>query len=348
MGMTEKSKDKTQAQSDSDSLDRLSLSIVPLTTSTLKNARLIKNGRMETAVELHNDPISGSLQIKPEDISEAFKGAEKDQQIITALSELNSYDVYSMRSSLKQLGIPVSDDALKLSDTMKAALNGYALEFVRPLVERIFGSANADVDASEGGESLNRILKDSDVGRVRRNLATITNRTGIPTDEIPTFLEMYSDVFLSVAYYRHCYAAVEPDVQRFMIWVKELEKHRDVMTSPQTMNSCKKVEATMKFLSASIRERFAKFHTSFEVFWDNISKKAFDELRQQIEENHTSMGAVLCGLGVKMNNWTQAFPDNTVGGPAKRAKFVMTEMEPGIEKLKMMENEARRNVGLPV
>lgn len=344
--MTEKSKDKHL--SDRDAIDKLSLSIVPLSSNTLKNARLIKNGRMETAVELHNDPISGSLQIQPEDIAEAFKGAEKDQEIITALAELQSYDVYSMRSSFKKLGIPVSEEALKLSDTMKTALNGYALDFVRPLVERIFGSAHGEIDVSGGGDSLNKILKDSDAGRVRRNLQVITSRTGIPTDEIPTFLEMYSDVFLSVAYYKHCFETVGPDVERFQLWIKELEKHRDVTASPQAMNSCKKVEAALKYVTASIRERFAKFNSSFEVFWDNISKKSFDELRQQIEENHNSMGAVLCGLSVKMKNWAHEFPDNTVGGPQKRVKFIMTEMEPGIEKLKIMENEARRSVGLPV
>lgn len=351
MGMTEKQKDKNGGQAqqhDRDALDRLSLAIIPLSTATLKNARLIKNSRMQTTVELHNDPISGSLQINPEDISEAFSGAESDQAIIAALAALHSYDVYSMRSSFKKLGIPVGDDSLSLSDSMKSALNNYSSEFVRPLVEKIFGSGHLDVDTTDHHASLKKLLEDSDVARVKRNLQTITSRTGIPIDEIPAFLESYSDVFLSVAYYKHCFESIGGDIQRFNLWIKELQSLRDVTSSPTSMASCKKVEQSLKMISTSIRERLDKFQNGFETFWSNINKKSFDDLRQQIEDNHASMGSVLCGLVVKMRNWSQNFPENTVGGPQKRVKFVIADMEPGLENLKALENDARKQLGLTI
>lgn len=342
--MVEKTKQKHLT--DTDKIDTLSLSVVPLTSNTLRNARLIKNSRMETAVELHHDPISGSLLLKPEDIAQTFAGAERDQEIIAALAALNSYDVYSMRTSFKKLGIQVQDSSLSLSETMKLALNQYAIEFIRPLLERIFGD---DPDHSDiSGASLEKILRDSDPAKVKKNLQTITERTGIPVDEIPTFIENYSDVFLSVAYYRHYFESIGTDIDRFLLWIKDLQKYRDVTSSPQTFTSCKKVEHSLRVVSASIRERLGKFQANFEAFWGNINKSSFDNLRKQIENNHTSMGSVLCGLVVKMQNWTHEFPDNTVGGPQKRAQFIMTEMEPGMEKLRLLENEARKQINMPI
>lgn len=348
--MSDKPADKTKygktkpVNTDMDSIDTLSLSMMPLSSNTLKGARLIKNSRMETAVELHNDPISGSLQIQPEDIADAFAGCEEDQAIIRKLAGLHSYDVYSLRTSLKKLGIESSDPtALELSGEMKESLNEYTAAFTRPLIEKIFGAGRVDI---ADGEGLQKIFRDPDIARVRENLKIMTQSTGIPLADIPKFLEEYSDVFLSVAYYRSSFESVAGEIERFLFWTHELKGLRDVSSSPQTMASCRKVEDALKFLSTSIRERLARFQTGFESFWTDINRESFVRLRAQIEENHSSMGAVLCGLLVKMRCWAKEFPDNSVGGPAKKAKFVMTELEPGIEKLKLMETEARTKLGL--
>jgi hypothetical protein len=341
----DKNKDSKSAASDIDAIDKLSLSMIPLNSTTLKGARLIKNARMETAVELHNDPISGSLQIQPEDISEAFSGAESDQQVITALAALNSYDVYSMRASLKKMNIEVSDSALELSASMKLALGNYTREFTRPLVEKIFGSSHLDIEMSDG-ESLQKIFRDSDAARVRHNLQIITTRTGIPMEEIPAFFQSYSDVFLSVAYYRYSFESIGGNIDRFLVWIKDLQKQRDVTSSGQTVNSCRKVEENLRFLSTSMKERLNLFNAGFETFWVDINRRSFDDLRNQVEENHNSMGGVLCGLIVKMRNWAVEFPDNNAGGPQKRIKFVVSEMEPGLDKLRQLELDARKTLGL--
>src|SRR5947209_6214226 len=107
--MTDKTKDSKGKGgkppiSDKDAIDALPLSMIPLSSNTLKSARLIKNSRLETAVELHNDPISGSLQIRPEDVADSFPLNVGDHEIIANLSKLHSYDVYSLRTSLKKLG----------------------------------------------------------------------------------------------------------------------------------------------------------------------------------------------------------------------------------------------------
>ncbi|MDD9901488.1 MAG: hypothetical protein OXT65_10950 [Alphaproteobacteria bacterium] len=346
--MSDKDTDKTDKKptnGERDSLDSLSLSMIPLGSNTLKNAKLIKNSRLETAVELYNDPIAGSLQIYPEDIADQIAASERDQEIINQLAGLHSYDVYSLRSSLKKLGIETEETAsLELSKDMKEALSDMTVQFTRPLIERIFG--DGAINASDA-QALQKIFRDPDVKRVRDNLRQMQEATGIPLEEIPKFLEEYSDIFLSVAYYKYSFDNVGRDIDRFMKWVKELRNHRDVSSTPQTAAHCKNVEDHLSFIIDSIRERLVKFQVSFEVFWQNISRESFEELRAQIEENHSSMGSVLCGLSVKMNGWAEAFPDNNVGGPQKRAKYVVTEIEPGLERLRKEEATARSNLGMP-
>jgi len=327
--------------SDRDAIDALPLAMIPLSSSTLKSARLIKNSRLETAVEIHNDPITGSLQIAPEDIVQARAGSAEDQAIVTKLSMLPSYDVYSLRSSLRRLGIDVDDTVLELSDNMKDTLSKYSQEFTRPLLRHIFGEGD-EPDA----DSLMKIFNDPDKTRVTQRLRLMADKTGMPLTEIPTFLADYSDVFLSVAYYRHTFQGIVPDINRFWLWLSDLRTQREVATAHKTLASCKKVEDSLRFLSTSIRERLTKFQNGFEGFWGDINRPSFEKLRSEIEENHAGMGAVLCGLVVKMRNWSHEFPDNAIGGPLKRSQYVITELEPGLEHLKTMENEARARIGL--
>lgn len=347
-GMTGEIKDNNQLFSkakEQDSLDKLALSIIPLSSNALKNARLIKNTRMETTVELLHDPIAGSLQVKPDDIATSITSTTaRDQAIIRALATLNSYDVYSLRASLKRLGVEVDDQKkLDLTDEMKSALHHYMLAFTRPLVDRIFGYEAAE----ENNEDIRNLLNDPDVVRVRENLRMMSEGTGIPLEDIPHFLSSYSDVFLSVAYYRHSFETLSDEIDRFLEWIGDLQQNRDIKSSPRMVNSCRNTEDIVSKLTLSVRERMSRFNKAFHMFWSDINRESFEQLRKQVEENHDGMGAVLCGLLVKIRSWAYEFPDNGVGSPAKRVTFVMTEIEPGLEKLKIFENEARKSIGLP-
>jgi hypothetical protein len=342
----DKDKSVKKANADKDAIDTLPLSDIPLTSNTLKNTKLKKNARMETTVEIYSDPLSGSLQISPHALADFMTVSPLDQNIINSLAGLHSFDVYSLRSNLKRLGVEPTDiDALELSDDMKDRLADYCLGFIRPLVEKIFGQGRADLDNKD---ALQNILRDPNIARVRENLKVMSEKTGIPIEDIPNFFKEYSDVFLSVAYYRYSFESVGKDIDRFLSWVSEVQSHRDVSSSPKTLAQCRQVATAMRFLAGSIRERLDQFQSSFEKFWADINADSFRHLRRQVEENHASMGSVLCGLVVKISLWKKEFPDNAKGSPATRAKFVVTELEPGIMRLKDLENEACGKLGLGV
>lgn len=323
---------------DSDNIDKLPLSMIQLSSATLKSAQLVKNAQMETMVELHSDPLSGSLQIRPQDIGQSFAISQEDQATINKLATLKSYDVFSLRGNLERLGVKADEKALELSEPMKSRLSSFEAEFTRPLILNIFGDGTEDFNDKE---ILQKLFRDPDVRLVQARLKIMSQKIGIPVEEIPAFLKNYADLFQSGAYYRKSFDDLKPDIDRFWPWLAELKSHREVASSQSALMSCRRVEEALKFLCQSVEERLTEFRGSFETFWRNMNKKSFERLRRQIEGNHPGMGAVLCGVTVKMRDWSKNFPDNNTGGIATRLKHVTGKMEPGLAQLKDSENDAR-------
>lgn len=323
-----------------DAIDSLPLSIIPLKTNSLKSAKLVKNARMETMIELFHDPVAGSLMIEPSRLSETYgnkEDVERDQEILMQLSELPSYDVYSLRGTLRKLGLEtVPVDALELSDDMKDALATYTGSFIRPVIMNIYGKEFLSQGQTK---NLMDIFKGTDSQVVMGNLSMMSQKTGIPVDQIPDFLQKYSDTFLSIAYFRFTYDTVLPEVQRCIEWLDETKSYRDIKAMPGTYQGVERMQRALTQLSTAISARMDKLNRSFEAFWADINQESFNRLQLNITNNYPALGAILCGLSVKMKLWSNVFPNNAAGNPHKRGTFVKTELEPGVDALLKIEQD---------
>ena len=85
---------------DRDSLHILPLEILPLETPSLNRARLIKNVRPKSVIELFKDADTGSGQIDIEDLPHQFNwdmsDPPDDMVMLRKVGMLPSYDVYSL------------------------------------------------------------------------------------------------------------------------------------------------------------------------------------------------------------------------------------------------------------
>ena len=189
---------------DSDAIDRLPLSILPIKTKGLGDACLVKNHELEGVIELFSDDRAGSGQIRTNKLPEIFsfdKGNERDLDIISELSALPSFDVYSLRVELRGLGIDVDEQKyLRLSQDKADELATYMQIFTRPLVSAVYGQQ--DTQGENFGEIL-KMLSEPQVEMARQNLMIMSDSFGIKLGEIPLFLEEYGDTYLSLAYYTH-------------------------------------------------------------------------------------------------------------------------------------------------
>lgn len=139
--------------SDRDSLHILPLYILPLETVALKRARLIKNVRLKGVIELFEGEQTGSGQIAVEDMAAEFEWPEDkprpDLIMLRKLALASSYDVYSLRLTLRELEIPVNNyDELRLSENKARELSEYMTSFTRPLIMQIYGGDDVSIQFS--------------------------------------------------------------------------------------------------------------------------------------------------------------------------------------------------------
>ncbi|CAK0745479.1 DUF3150 domain-containing protein [Azospirillaceae bacterium] len=325
-----------------DSLHILPLSILPLETPGLQRASLIKNVRLETVVEMFNDSAAGSGQVSPKDVPIYFESypAEilHDMAIINKISRLNSFDVYSLRIELRRLQINVNDCAqLTLSEKKKAELTTYMREFTHPLIKYVYGNDFMKInDVSD----IIRLFAHPNRDEAIRNLKIMADRLGVELHEIPSFLEEYGDIFLSLAYFRRCIDQIVPEIEKFIEWARECRNHNEIKRNPMLVRTIDDIIKDLIDISTSITGRFENFDKRSKDFWNDINADTFRKIRSLITAHHVTIGGVLCGLAVKMNLWKLRFARGS-GGPNKRVEFIKSEVLPGLSHIKALENSGR-------
>ncbi len=330
------------ANTDTDSLHILPLDGMPITTPALRRARLIRNGRLQTMVELYAGTDMGSGQITIEDVGKEFGWARlpphPDLVLLRKLAALASYDVYSLRILLRDHGIAVSSiDALRLSSAKAAELTTYMSEFTRPLLTQIYG---ADASPCQSFDDLIGLFRDPDVKRAREKLVMMAEQLGIDIADIPKFLEDYGDIFMSVSYYRSCLDAIEPAAECFLDSLREMQGSRQLKQDADLMQTCEAMQRSVTGLMTSIGNLLGHFEHSTDGMWDNLTAERFRQLESTIRSYHTTIGGVLCALSVKIHAWSRVFPERHASGLMRRAEFVLLEMRQGFEIIHTMKDRA--------
>ncbi len=324
---------------DMDSMFILPLSILPVTTPMLQTARLIKNSRLQSMVELFYDRQTGSGQVTVDDLP-GICGWPTDEihpdlAMLRKLSFIPSYDVYSLRICLREQNIPVNDsESLRLSPEKAQELARYMIMFTRPLTKMIYGDDSATV---ESYDDLLKMFRDPNVEKARERLFAMAKTLNIDVMEVPRFLENYGDTFMSLSYFRHCLERLAPYFTAALEALTPIRKHFQLRQNPNLMRVCDHVEEVINSVTASITGRLELFERRTHQMWDNINQEEFRTVKTMIERQHLTIGAALCGLTVKMNAFARAFPHARAGGPIKRADFMVGEMMQGLEVIRDAE-----------
>ena len=325
--------------SDMDSMFVLPLSIIPLTTPALQTAKLIQNVRLRSVIEIFSDSQTGSGQLDVEALPGMF-GWQVDQvhpdlAILRRLALLPSYDIYSLRISLREHGISVNNfSALSLSPDKAKELTKYMVLFTRPLVKMIYADDAINI---ESYDDLMKLFKDPDIRKARARLEQMATNLNVEIYDVPRFLEDYGDTFLSLSYFRHCLDRLEPYFTACVESMEPIRKHFQLKQDVNLMKACDLIEEVINSISASITGRLEVFERRTNEMWANITQDEFRSVKTMIERYHVTIGAALCGLSVKMNCYARMFPRSNTGGPVKRADFMISEMLQGIELIRDTE-----------
>ncbi|MEQ8604142.1 MAG: hypothetical protein RIB45_12570 [Marivibrio sp.] len=328
-----------------DSLHILPLCIVPLQTPGLRRARLVKNNRIETMVELFKDQQAGSGQIALPDLPGFFPGADpetfkKDLAIVERLARAPSFDVYSTRITLRNLDIQVDrQEHLQLSDDKKLELTERMKSFTAPLIRNVYGQ---EVDGVEDAGDLSAMLRNPDKEEALRRLTTLAEKLNVNLEDIPRFVEDYGDVFLSLAFFQETLDKMVPGLDLFLGWTEDLRASWQIKNDRAQDRILKQIIADLSDISGSITGRFESFDRKTKDFWEDVSAERFKEVRDLVTAHHMTVGGVLCGLNLKLDHWRERFPDRHAGGPQQRIEFCFSEILPGLDYIKQLETRAAR------
>lgn len=332
---------ETYSDEEKDALHILPLSIIPLQTAGMRRPRLIKNSRFDTVVELFKDSRSGSGQIDVAGLSDFFDSSAPtfiaDRTIIEALALAPSFDVYSLRLTLRSHNIKVDEsEHLCLSPQMQEKLTDYMQIFTRPLVQKVFGHGTREVSSAS---EIFAMFREVDRDEALRRIKAISDALGLDMDQIPGFLEDYGDIFLSLSYFKRYLDAIRPACEELAAWIHEGVVDTHMRHNKDAMKACELVKVELDSTLAFIAQRFKAFDEASRGFWVDLSKDRYAELRQLIQSHHHTVGGVLCGLSVKVDRWSQDFP-NGGGSPNKRFDWLVAEMVPGLDKIRTLQKEA--------
>lgn len=326
---------------DRDTLHTLALKYMPLNNPALKRARMIKNSRLESVIELYRDRDIGSGQIEIEKLPQQLGVnalSPEEFRLVRRLALMPSYDVYSLRVALREEGIKVEDhEALRLSPAKTKELSAYMKSFTRPLMRQIYGDEGGEIDSFEDVVGL---FRDPDVQKARHRLTVMAAKLGIDIFAIPRFLEDYADIFLSLSYYKQCLDEVTPKVYEFFDSLKDLRKSHQARSNAQLMEACKNMEVTFTELLTSVTGRLESFDRHTKDMWEDLSAERFRKIETVIKAFHRMMGGILCALTVKMDAWTELFPTSRAGSPGRRADFILNDLQYGMRKIREFESSS--------
>ena len=183
------------------------------------------------------------------------------------------------------------------------------------------------------------MFKNPDRDQAMENLKKLATRLNVALPEIPRFLEDYSDIFLSLAYFKNSFDNIVPRITVFFEFMEELRGNYRLKHDRNLVETLLFVENTLNNVTASITGRFESFQRHSNEMWSDINAESFSRVKRIISSHHSTIGGVLCGLAVKMSMWNDRFADGR-DGPQARADFMLSEMRHGIEKIVEVEASA--------
>ena len=335
-------------QEDNDSLYRMPMKIVPVETPELSRGRMIKNAALDPAIELFRSAETGSGQlmiseIDPERGHRMFgwplNTVHPDLELLRKLAKLTSYDVYSLRIQFRDLGIePSSVSYLRLSPEKRKSLHMYMKIFTLPLIDLVYGETDA---VAQNVDNIVDLFRHPDTRVARGNLMRLAGGLGVEIEDIPRFLEDFSDIYLSLSYYQEYLDDLTPKVIDMVGELHELESNWQLRQDAQTMHIVRKTQSDINDLLTSLTGRFEAFRQHSDRMWENIDAEKFQTTKRVVMRAQETVGGVLCGLGIKLNAWKERFPHSDAGGPVARAEMLYSEILPGLDRLTALERSGR-------
>jgi hypothetical protein len=323
-------------------LHSLNLSTLPLTHPTLRKSRMVKNARFESVVELYHDKKSGSGQHYVDTIATMLGlGTGMDIGLLRNIALLPTFDTFSVRLLLRDIGLPFGEEE-SLPPDVSRAVELQMRKFTIPLLRYVYhGQTHEGADL----QHLVLLFRDPDVKRAEAHLKRLAAKLNIPLPQVPRFLEDYSDTFLAISLYQYTFLNIKPSVEAFLEALTRLKTH--FQKNQVILQSLDRVQADFTHIMKSTAKRLNASEQLVSLLWGENLNASLETLQPRIREFQFLLGYLLCGISVKIAAWTTAFPSPQAGTPKKCIELITSDIvfalgqlrtaaESGLPRRKMM------------
>ena len=315
----------------SNSLHSLNLSTLPLSHPTLRKARMVKNAKFESVIELYRDQKSGSGQHYVDTIATMLSirpGDSVDIGLLRNVALLPTFDIFSVRLLLRDIGLPPGEEE-SLPPEVSRAVDAQMRKFTIPLLRYVYHGQDHD------GADLQHLVvlfRDPDVKRAEAHLKRLAAKLSIPLLQVPRFLEDYSDTFLAISLYQHTFLNIKQSVDDFLSGLARLKTH--FQKSPVTLQALDRAHADFSHIMKNTAKRLNASEQLVSLLWGENLNATLETLQPRIREFQFLLGYLLCGISVKISAWTTAFPSHQAGTPKQCIELITTDIVYALAQLR--------------
>jgi hypothetical protein len=251
-------------------------------------------------------------------------------KVLSNLSVLPSFDCYTLRRGLRQQGINVEQESIfKLSEKRIQELFPLMRRITRPLIKHLYGDENLDVNDTR---TLLELVRNPDHERVRDRLDRMATTLGVSIAKLPTYLEDFGDLYLSLSYFENHFVDLSPKVEQMILWAMDVASSSHLRNDPLSQKTFTDVERRIRYLKDNLDTRFKNLSEVTNVNWDLLDVTMFQKVQRGILAEQIYFATGIYGLAVKIYEWERVFP-NAGGSPDRVLEFVSSELRPGLDNL---------------
>ncbi|MBL8643772.1 MAG: hypothetical protein JNK21_07550 [Rhodospirillaceae bacterium] len=328
------------AVDDRDTLHSIKLSTLPVSHAALRKARMIKNCRLQSVIELYRDQNSGSGQIAVDQLDVALgipSSGHPDLVLLRGVALLPAFDAFSVRLLLREMGAtPEQLSAIGVSPEKQRQLDKFMETFTLPLLRYVYGRQDV---GQAGMQQLFAMFRNPDVALAQSHLTRLASKVRIPVAGIPGFLENYSDTFLAIAFYQQSYQDLVAVIASFLEAVRDVAAQIKFKHNQVVKNVCEEIEQTFRHVMKAIGTRLSAAERLAAALWADDVTAPFQVFQGKLREFQVLIGMLLCSLAAKVDAWRAAFPNAKVGSTQARAQMISADIAYGMPALRQAANK---------
>tara|TARA_Y100000588_G_scaffold359279_1_gene418176 strand:- start:1386 stop:2408 length:1023 start_codon:yes stop_codon:yes gene_type:complete len=316
-----------------DSIYSISLSAFGIGHPVLKSAKLVKNTGLETVLDFGETELKDIGMIGPRELLLHFDQEEipaEDMNVVSTLAGLPSLDCYTIKRALAPLKIKVEDDSIfSLSPEMKSSLFPLMSRITRPLIQYLYADERFGVSDTE---ALLSLIRDTEPLKVRDRLDVIAANLSVSLTDLPTYLEEFGELFLSVSFFESIFMEFAPKTDQLLAWAEDGIQNSNLRNDPSAQSQFAQIDRRLRYVKTNLQERFKHLSKITQIDWEELSSTDFKEIQREILAQQANLGVGLCGLVVKATEWENQFP-SAGGSPQQCLEFLSQDLNLGLDNL---------------